>query len=79
MTNYEQVNDSTQFSRRTFLKMLGIGGAGVAIGASGVGSVWSFKSMFNTPEDPERMHMNFMVKVQPGITTPTQKHAISLR
>ncbi|MFI3203021.1 twin-arginine translocation signal domain-containing protein, partial [Staphylococcus aureus] len=46
MTNYEQVNDSTQFSRRTFLKMLGIGGAGVAIGASGVGSMWSFKSMF---------------------------------
>ncbi|MFZ8207023.1 twin-arginine translocation signal domain-containing protein, partial [Staphylococcus aureus] len=54
MTNYEQVNDSTQFSRRTFLKMLGIGGAGVAIGASGVGSMWSFKSMFNTPEDPEK-------------------------
>ena len=37
MTNYEN-NDSTQFSRRTFLKMLGIGGAGVAIGAM-VGSL----------------------------------------
>lgn len=79
MTNYEQVNDSTQFSRRTFLKMLGIGGAGVAIGASGVGSVWSFKSMFNTPEDPEKDAYEFYGKVQPGITTPTQKHAISLR
>lgn len=47
-------------------KMLGIGGAGVAIGASGVGSVWSFKSMFNTPEDPERMHMNSMGKCNQG-------------
>lgn len=73
MTNYEQVNDSTQFSRRTFLKMLGIGGAGVAIGASGVGSMWSFKSMFNTPEDPEKDSYEFYGKVQPGITTPTQK------
>ena len=63
MTNYEQVNDSNTISRRTFLKMLGIGGAGVAIGASGVGGMWSFKSMFNTPEDPEKMRMNFMVKV----------------
>lgn len=73
MTNYEQVNDSTQFSRRTFLKMLGIGGAGVAIGASGVGSMWSFKSMFNTPEDPEKDAYEFYGKVQSGITTPTQK------
>ena len=50
--------------------MLGIGGAGVAIGASGVGSVWSFKSMFNTPEDPERMHMNFMVKCNQALPHP---------
>lgn len=70
MTNYEQVNDSTQFSRRTFLKMLGIGGAGVAIGASGVGSMWSFKSMFNTPEDPEKMRMNFMVKCNQALPHP---------
>ena len=49
--------------------MLGIGGAGVAIGASGVGSVWSFKSMFNTPEDPERMH-NFMVKCNRALPHP---------
>ena len=44
-----------------------------------VGSVWSFKSMFNTPEDPEKDAYEFYGKVQPGITTPTQKHAISLR
>ena len=41
--------------------MLGIGGAGVVIGASGVGSIFSFKSMFDTPED-EEMHMSFMAK-----------------
>ncbi|MGT2356756.1 twin-arginine translocation signal domain-containing protein [Staphylococcus aureus] len=79
MTNYEQVNDSTQFSRRTFLKMLGIGCAGVAIGASGVGSMWSFKSMFNTPEDPEKDGIEFYGKVQPSIPHPRKKHAISLR
>ena len=45
-----------------FLKMLGIGGAGVAIGASGVGSMWSFKSMFNTPEDPEKDAYEFYGK-----------------
>ena len=42
--------------------MLGIGGAGVMIGASGVGSIFSFKSMFDTPEDERRMHMSSMAK-----------------
>ncbi|NMT46294.1 twin-arginine translocation signal domain-containing protein, partial [Staphylococcus aureus] len=70
MTNYEQVNDSTQFSRRTFLKMLGIGGAGGAIGASGVGRMGAFKTMFNTPEDPGKEADEFFGKMQPGITTP---------
>lgn len=78
MTNYEQVNDSTQFSRRTFLKMLGIGGAGVAIGASGVGSMWSFKSMFNTPEDPEKDAYEFYGKVQPALPHRRKKHVNSL-
>lgn len=53
---------SSSVSRRSFLKMMGIGGAGVVIGASGAGSVFSFKSMFDTPEDEEKMHMNFMAK-----------------
>lgn len=78
MTNYEQVNDSTQFSRRTFLKMLGIGGAGVAIGASGVGSMWSFKSMFNNQKIRKKMRMNFMVKCNQALLHPRKKHAISL-
>ena len=60
-------------SRRSFLKMLGIGGAGVVIGASGVGSIFSFKSMFDTPEDEEKDAYEFYGKVQAGITTPTQR------
>ena len=47
-------NQNDQVSRRSFLKMLGIGGAGVVIGASGAGSIFSFKSMFDTPENEER-------------------------
>ena len=53
--------------------MLGIGGAGVMIGASGVGSIFSFKSMFDTPEDEEKDAYEFYGKVQAGITTPTQR------
>ena len=50
--------------------MLGIGGAGVAIGASGVGSVWSFKSMFNTPEDPEKDAYEFYGKCNQALPHP---------
>jgi deferrochelatase/peroxidase EfeB len=64
---------SSSVSRRSFLKMMGIGGAGVVIGASGAGSVFSFKSMFDTPEDEEKDAYEFYGKVQAGITTPTQK------
>ncbi|MGT2653314.1 Dyp-type peroxidase domain-containing protein [Staphylococcus aureus] len=71
MTNYEQVNDSTQFSAY-ILKMLGIGGASV-IGASGVGSMWSFEWNCQSRKNPEKDAYEFYGKVQPGITTPTQK------
>ena len=47
-------------TRRSFLKLLGIGSAGAVIGASSVGSIFSFKSMFDTPESEETIHMNFM-------------------
>lgn len=71
MTQQHNHNETT-YSRRSFLKMLGIGGAGVAIGASGVGSLFSFKSMFDTPEEEADQAYQFYGKVQPGITTPTQ-------
>lgn len=64
----------TQVSRRSFLKMLGIGGAGAVIGASGVGSIFSFKSMFDTPEDEGKDAFEFYGRVQAGVTTPTQKN-----
>ena len=50
-------NQNDQVSRRSFLKMLGIGGAGVVIGASGAGSIFSFKSMFDTPENEKIVKM----------------------
>ncbi|WP_431607776.1 iron uptake transporter deferrochelatase/peroxidase subunit [Staphylococcus simiae] len=73
MMKEDDHKEETGYSRRSFLKMLGVGGAGVAIGASGVGSVWSFKSMFDTPEDTDKDAYEFYGKVQSGITTPTQK------
>ncbi|MCG7340716.1 iron uptake transporter deferrochelatase/peroxidase subunit [Staphylococcus auricularis] len=73
MTQDNNKHDTT-YSRRSFLKMLGIGGAGVAIGATGVGSLFTFKSMFETPEDEANEAYQFYGKVQPGITTPHQKN-----
>ena len=65
-------NQSDQVSRRSFLKMLGIGGAGVVIGARGR-QYFSFKSMFDTPENEDKDAFEFYGRVQAGITTPTQK------
>ncbi|MHD0396579.1 iron uptake transporter deferrochelatase/peroxidase subunit [Staphylococcus simulans] len=67
-------HEGQEVSRRSFLKMLGIGGAGAVIGASGVGGIFSFKSMFDTPEDKDNDAYEFYGKVQPGITTPSQKN-----
>ena len=52
--------------------MLGIGGAGVVIGARGR-QYFSFKSMFDTPENEDKDAFEFYGRVQAGITTPTQK------
>ncbi|MGT2378176.1 hypothetical protein ACVPOW_13965 [Staphylococcus aureus] len=76
MTNYEQVNDSTEFSILRFSKKLGIGGLCLQLAQVVLVHV-AFKSMFNTPASGDAYE--FYGKVQPGITTPTQKHAISLR
>ena len=76
MTNYEQVNDSTQFSRRTFENVI------LAVlrctGASGVGSMRSSKSMSGSYNQKirKKMRMNFMVKCNQALLTPTQKHAL---
>lgn len=43
--------------------MLGIGGVGVVIGVSGVGSMWFFKLMFNILEDLEKDVYEFYGKV----------------
>ena len=52
--------------------MLGIGGAGVVIGASGVGSIFSLNQCLIHQKMKRKMHMSFMAKFA-GITTPTQR------
>ena len=39
----------------------------------GAGSIFSFKSMFDTPENEDKDAFEFYGRVQAGITTPTQK------
>ncbi len=67
-------NQNDQVSRRSFLKMLGIGGAGVVIGASGAGSIFSFKSMFDTPENEDKDALSFMVVYKQAKKIVTSLH-----
>ena len=65
-------NQNDQVSRRSFLKMLGIGGA-VWLSVLAGRQYFSFKSMFDTPENEDKDAFEFYGRVQAGITTPTQK------
>ena len=53
-------NQNDQVSRRSFLKMLGIGGAGVVIGASGAGSIFHLNRCSIHLRMKIKMHLNFM-------------------
>ncbi|GEK29920.1 peroxidase [Kurthia zopfii] len=64
-------------SRRNMLKMTGIGAAGIAIGASGMGGILStFGKDFVAEDDDStaKNKVNFYGKNQPGITTPAQSN-----
>ena len=63
-----------KISRRDFLKKAGIAGAGVAVGATGVGAIMS--SLFgNVAEQFEgKDEISFYGKHQSGISTPVQKN-----
>ena len=52
--------------------MLGIGGA-VWLSVLAGRQYFSFKSMFDTPENEDKDAFEFYGRVQAGITTPTQK------
>ena len=54
-------NQNDQVSRRSFLKMLGIGGAGVVIGASGAGSIFHLNRCSIHQRMKIKMHLSFMV------------------
>ncbi|MEH7417874.1 iron uptake transporter deferrochelatase/peroxidase subunit [Neobacillus drentensis] len=61
-------------SRRDILKTAGIGGVGVILGASGLGSVLSLKeSKASSPESNQEI-VPFYGNYQSGITTKTQNH-----
>ena len=66
-------NQNDQVSRRSFLKMLGIGGAGVVIGASGAGSIFHLNRCSIHQRMKIKDAFEFYGRVQAGITTPTQK------
>ena len=53
-------NQNDQVSRRSFLKMLGIGG-GVVIGASGAGSIFHLNRCSIHQRMKIKMHLSFMV------------------
>ena len=65
-----------KISRRDFLKKAGMVGAGVAIGASGAGSV--FANILNSKTDQivGDEKISFYGEHQSGIATPVQKKAI---
>ncbi|MCG3400621.1 iron uptake transporter deferrochelatase/peroxidase subunit [Staphylococcus massiliensis] len=62
------------YSRRSFLKMLGIGGAGLVISSSGIGQALSH-AYHNSPKDKKADRYAFYGKYQTGIITPQQSHA----
>lgn len=67
-----------KISRREMLKLTGLGVAGAAIGASGLGGVMKAMGhdIFDTVSDSETAinKVNFYGKHQSGIDTPVQKH-----
>ncbi|GEK33131.1 iron uptake transporter deferrochelatase/peroxidase subunit [Kurthia sibirica] len=66
-----------KISRRQLLKMTGIGAAGLAIGATGIGGILSTIGKDWIAEDeapPAKNSVNFYGDHQAGISTPSQTH-----
>jgi len=72
-TNFEAGTEK-KVSRRDILKTAGIGGVGVILGASGLGSVLSLKESKATGPESNREIVPFYGKHQSGITTKAQNH-----
>ncbi|MGO4545918.1 iron uptake transporter deferrochelatase/peroxidase subunit [Paenibacillus sp. 2TAB23] len=71
-----------KISRRDLLRLAGVGGAGLLLGATGVGSLFSgqmrsaAKPASQVPEDKSADIVSFYGKHQAGITTPAQDFII---
>ncbi|MGG1479499.1 iron uptake transporter deferrochelatase/peroxidase subunit [Bacillus smithii] len=67
---------SKQISRRDMLKIAGAGGIGLALGASGAGSLLTMTNLFPeaAEEDKEDETVPFYGAHQAGIATPMQNH-----
>lgn len=67
-------NEDNYIARRDFLKLAGVGGAGLLIGSTGVGGTLLASQYFAKDKTNVKNKVNFYGKYQSGITTEVQKH-----
>lgn len=67
-------NNENHIARRDFLKIAGVGGAGLLIGSTGVGGTFLASQYFAKDKTGVKNKINFYGKYQSGITTEQQKH-----
>ncbi|GGI39441.1 iron uptake transporter deferrochelatase/peroxidase subunit [Mammaliicoccus stepanovicii] len=67
-------NESNHIARRDFLKLAGVGGAGLILGSTGVGGTFLASQYFAKDKKNVKNKVNFYGKYQSGITTQVQKH-----
>lgn len=67
-------NQDNHIARRDFLKLAGVGGAGLLIGSTGVGGTFLASQYFAKDKTNVKNKVNFYGKYQSGITTEVQKH-----
>lgn len=67
-------NNENHIARRDFLKLAGVGGAGLLIGSTGVGGTFLASQYFTKDKKGVKNKINFYGKYQSGITTEQQKH-----
>ncbi len=71
-------NKENHIARRDFLKLAGVGGAGLLIGSTGVGGTFLASQYFTKDKTGVKNKINFYGKYQSGITTEQQKHIQSV-
>ena len=67
-------NKDNHIARRDFLKLAGVGGAGLILGSTGVGGTLLASQYFAKDKTDVKNKVKFYGKYQSGITTDLQKH-----